>query len=231
MASDNSSQSAVTLLSESKEAFSTVLSLFQQNHDLCLRLEMFSDSFTLKLDQCAYSFRSLALLSVDLSGVVTRRWIDQVILFYDNLPNNMHSHNTCQLELLGGQAKKLGRVFKVIAEWSRDLSGRVHSAGELLKTETFTIASLGSEGQVLMTIYLTSILILTTTNTGSIAAILANVSGQAAQSQVDRDLAELRKSFDSQPWESRKQVLLHCLPIHCWLSNCIVFFSDYKKIS
>ncbi len=225
MASDDASQSAVTLLIESREAFSSVLSSFQQNHDLCLRQAMFSSSFTLKLDQCAYSFRSLALLSVDLSGVVTRRWIDQVILFYDNLPNNTHSYNTSQLELLGGQAKKLGRVFKVIAEWSRDLSGRVHSAGEQLKTESYTIASQGVLGQSGFVALITVIQISRTSSiTGFIAAILAIVSGQAAQSQVDRDLAELRKSFDSQSWESRMQVLLHCLPIHCWLSKLYCCF-------
>ncbi len=225
MASDDASQSAVTLLSESREAFSSVLSSFQQNHDLCLRQAMFSSSFTLKLDQCAYSFRSLALLSVDLSGVVTRRWIDQIILFYDNLPNNTHSYNTSQLELLGGQAKKLGRVFKVIAEWSRDLSGRVHSAGEQLKTESYTIASQGFLGQVGFVALITVIQIsITSSITGAIAAILAMVSGQAAQSQVDRDLAELRKSFDSQSLDSRIQVLLHCLPIHCWLSKLYCCF-------
>ncbi len=231
MASDDASQSAVTLLSESREAFSSVLSSFQQNHDLCLRQAMFSSSFTLKLDQCAYSFRSLALLSVDLSGVVTRRWIDQVILFYDSLPNNTHSHNTSQLELLGGQAKKLGRVFKVIAEWSRDLSGRVHSAGEQLKTESFTIASQGFFGEVVVSITVAQISI-TASVTGSIAAIMANVSRLVAQNQVDRDLAELRKSFDSQSLNSKIQVLLHCLPVHCWLSKLYCCcFSDYKKNS
>ncbi len=41
--SDDVSQSALTLLSKSRETFSTVLSLFEQNHDLCLRQAMFSD--------------------------------------------------------------------------------------------------------------------------------------------------------------------------------------------
>ncbi len=225
----SAASSAVDLLVESRDSYSSVLSLFQQNHDLILRSGLFaiSSSFITSLDQSATSFQSLGHQTVSLASKISDQWIDEVISFYDDLPNNAHSENVRKLESLGGQTKKLGRVFEVIAEWSRDLAGRVHTANEKYKKENFVVLSYAVfETAGMSSSVEISIVTLTAAATGALAAAKATYSESQAQQQIEDDYQSLKNSFDGQSVVGKRQVYFNVCPVLGILIKIYFFLSS-----
>ncbi len=220
---DENAYSAGQLLVESRETYSSVMSLFQQIHDLILRSGLFvtSSSFMTSLDQSALSFHSLGLHIVSLASKISDQWIDEVLSFYKNLSKNAPRRNTSQLEFLGGQTKIQGHLFRVIVEWLRDLAGRVHSANEDYKKEHFAALSETAGRSSSMEV---SIVALTATATGTLAAAEASQSEEEAQKRVDDSLEALKFSFDAQSVAGKQQVCF----IVCLL---LVIFIKYISFS
>ncbi len=112
-------ESAVELLRNSRETYSSVLSIFQQCRNLGLRSGLLSKCAILNIDQCALSFLFLGTQTVGLAEIVSNQWLDQVLHFYNYISISSHNEIVQQLKLLGGQAKN-------ISEWCRNPAGCIH---------------------------------------------------------------------------------------------------------
>ncbi len=229
--SKDAGELAIDLLREDREKYSFILGLFQENHELSWTSGFFPRSITSKIDQCAISFRSLGNHTVSLADVISDQWLESVLDFYNHMDQNSHSDNISQLKLLGGQAQKISLVFKVIAAWSRNLAGRVHTASNETKEQFPVVApsailpTLGLFGPI----FAGAVVAITTATIGILAAQQAVESEEAARLQAQNDLADAIRDFNAKHSLNEK-AKVHILYVYmhvCVIIELIIFFCDY----
>jgi len=117
---------AIDTLRHNRDVTAAALARFREHHDLCMSSGFFSRELVLEMDKYAVDFRTLGLNSVTVAEVVANQWIESVIVFYENISILDKAGMVEMLKTLGGQAKELNLIFKVISEWSKKLGGHLH---------------------------------------------------------------------------------------------------------
>ena len=125
---DDKSVSGIDLIKSSKALFSNILYHFREIHDLCKQSHLYSDHSIIEIDTIAIAFRKLGRDTATVATVVSNQWLDSTIMFYQNIADFGADDLKSMLILLGGQAKELSKIFKVIAKWSAWMAAEFHDA-------------------------------------------------------------------------------------------------------
>ena len=116
----------VTLIKDSKLLFGNILYHFREVHDLCELSGIYSKESLKEIDTIAITFRKMGQDTATVARMVADQWLDSTIMFYESIDDLGADDIKSMLELLGGQAKELGKIFKVLACSTAWMAGRFH---------------------------------------------------------------------------------------------------------
>ena len=122
----NESLTGLELILQSRALFADLMLKFRECHDLCKESKLFTPEVMLEIDTCAVTFRKMCLDTVTVARLISDQWLDSTIMFFENITKMDKEGLKSMLQTLGGQAKEIGTLFKVIAAWARHLAGKFH---------------------------------------------------------------------------------------------------------
>ena len=118
----------IDLLKQSKDLFPVIMYHFREFHDLCMHSGLYPPHSVIDIDTIAITFRKLGYDTATVATVVSNQWLESTIMFYQNLDDFGPGDLKSMLILLGGQAKELSKIFKIIARWTSWMAGDFHDA-------------------------------------------------------------------------------------------------------
>ena len=126
----NESLTGLELIVQSRALFADLMLKFRECHDLCKESRLFTPEVMLEIDTCAVTFRKLCLDTVTVARLISDQWLEATIMFFKNITRMDKEGLKGMLHMLGGQAKEIGTLFKVIAAWARHLARKFHETQE-----------------------------------------------------------------------------------------------------
>lgn len=116
----------VELINNSKALFSNIMYNFREVHDLCKDSGLYSQESLLEIDTVAINFRQMGQDTATVARVVADQWLSTTIALYGTIDELDMASLQTKFGKLGGQAKELSDLFRVIARWASWITVQFH---------------------------------------------------------------------------------------------------------